>query len=340
MEGISVVIVCHNGAERLPTTLSYLRVQESARVPWELLLIDNASTDHTAEVARSCWYDAPAPLRVIRESRLGVCYARERGLVEAKYAIVGFVDDDNWVAPDWVRIAYQVFSSDWRLGAVGSVREPVCEVASPPWFENFHSIYAVLTEQDLENMPQPPTWLPTAGLSIRKAAWEQLVCGGFHSLLPEKPQRAEDTELTLALHLSGWKLRIDRRLRLQHFLPCQRVRWGYLRRLERENAQCHVRLDGYTEYSLGLRPGLRRWMTERWWYQLCRSLMRIVNRPTALLAALSSAGEGNNEVIDVEGQFGRVLGLLRLRGGYGALMREVRGARWRCDEPYERHLEF
>jgi glycosyltransferase involved in cell wall biosynthesis len=330
MEGISVVIVCHNGAERLPRTLSHLRVQEPARVPWELLLIDNASTDHTAEVARSCWYDAPAPLRVVRESRLGVRYARERGLAEAKYTFVGFVDDDNWVAPDWVHVAYETISSDSHLGAIGSVRDPACEVASPPWFENFHSIYAVLTERDLEDMPQQPTYLPTGGLCIRKAAWQELVRDGFHSLLPEKPQRAEDTELTLALHLSGWKLKIDPRLRLQHFVRHERLRWSYLRHLERENAECHVFLDGYTEYSLCLRPGVRRWLSERWWYQLSKSLIRIVNRPTAALAALSSAGEGHNEAIDVERQFGRVLGLLRLRGRYRALRREVRGAPWRC----------
>lgn len=343
MEGISVVIVCYNGAERLPATLSHLRVQEPTGIPWELLLIDS-STDHSAEVARSCWYNAPAPLRVIREPRLGVRYARERGLAEAKYAVVGFVDDDNWVAPDWVRVAYEVISSDWRLGAVGSVREPMCEVPSPPWFENFHGIYTILTERDLENMPQPPTWLPTAGLSIRKAAWEELVRDGFHSLLPEKPQRAEDTELTRALYLSGWKLRIDRRLRLQHFVPRQRLRWDYLRRVERENAECHVRLDGYSEYSLGLRPGVRCWLTERWWYQLSRSLMRIVNRPTALLATLSSANEGHNEMIHnemihIERQFGRILGLLRIRGGYGALMREVRGAPWKCTDRDQRPLE-
>jgi GT2 family glycosyltransferase len=344
MEGISVVIVCHNGADRLPATLSHLRVQEPARVPWELLLIDNASTDHTAEVARSCWYDAPAPLRVIRESHLGVRYARERGLAEARYTFVGFVDDDNWVAPDWVRVAYETISSDTRLAAVGSVREPACELPPPSWFDNFHSDYAVLTERDLEQMPQPPNLLPTAGLCIRKKAWEKLVQHGFHSLLSgsvgNKPLGGEDTELTLAFRLSGWKLQIDPRLRLQHFMPSQRLQWSYLRKLQRNYGSSHVLLDPYSEYSLSLRPGFWRWLSERWWYQLSRSLMRIANRPTAVLAAISSAGEGHNEVIDVERQFGRVLGLLRLRGEYRALRREVREAPWRCVDRGRRCLEF
>ena len=48
-------------------------------MPWEVLIIDNASTDGTTEVARTYWQDGPAPIRVINEPRLGVRYARERG---------------------------------------------------------------------------------------------------------------------------------------------------------------------------------------------------------------------------------------------------------------------
>jgi glycosyltransferase involved in cell wall biosynthesis len=334
MEGLSVIIVCHNGAPRLPATLSHLKTQESSPVPWEVLLIDNCSTDGTAEVACSCWQNGSAPIRIVRESRLGVRYARERGLSEAKYTFLGFVDDDNWVAPDWVRMAYEIISSDSRLAAVGSVREPACELPPPSWFDNFHPVYAVLTERDLEQMPQPLNFLPTAGLCIRKKAWEELVQRGFRFLLSgsvgNKPVGGEDTELTLALHLAGWKLQIDPRLRLQHFMPSQRLQWPYLRKLVRNYGASHVLLDPYSEYSLSLRPGFRRWLSERWWYQLGRSLIRIANRPGAVMAAVSSGGEGNNEVIDVEQQFGRVLGLLRLKGRYGALRSEVREGPWRC----------
>src|SRR5262249_1341779 len=164
-------------------------------------------------------------------------YARERGLAEAKYTYLGFVDDDNWVAPDWVDTAYKIISADSTLGAVGSVREPACEVPSQPWFNRYHSVYAVLTESELAQMQQPLTFLPTAGLCVRKFAWQELVRNGFRFLLSGsvggRPQGGEDTELTLALHLAGWRLRIDPRLRLRHFMPSQRLRWVYLRKLLR-----------------------------------------------------------------------------------------------------------
>jgi glycosyltransferase involved in cell wall biosynthesis len=338
MEGLSVIICCHNSSSRLPLTLSHLKGQEPPAAPWELLLIDNASTDVTAEVARSCWQDGPAPLRIIDESRLGVRFARERGLREARYEFLGFVDDDNWVAHDWVRTAHHIMSTDSELGAVGSIREAACEVSWPAWFDDFHSLYAVLTEQDLKQMHGPVDWLPTAGLCVRKAAWDRLIRNGFRSQLTgtvgQKLQGGEDTELTIALRLSGWKLAVDPRLRLQHFVPAQRLRWIYLRKLLRSYAASHVTLDAYIDHSLSLRPGPRRWLSERWWYQLGKSLTQIVTRPRALVAAVSSDAEGRNEVIEIEQQFGRVLGLLQLRGRYGALRRDLRNALWRrCDAP-------
>jgi glycosyltransferase involved in cell wall biosynthesis len=220
MDGLSIIIVCHNGASRLPTTLAHLKMQESPKVPWELVVIDNASTDQTSKVALSCWKNGPAPIRVITEPRLGVRFARERGMTEAKYPLLGFVDDDNWVTSNWVRTASEIMSSDSSLGAVGSIREAECEVRSRPWFDNYHPVYAVLTESEFDQMEEPPTFLPTAGLCLRKAAWEGLVDNGFHFLLSGtvggKLRGGEDTELTLALHLAGWRLRIDRRLRLRH----------------------------------------------------------------------------------------------------------------------------
>jgi hypothetical protein len=57
--------------------------------------------------ARACWQKSPAPLRVVEEP-------------------LGLVDDDNWVADDWVRTAYDIISSDSRLSALDSSRMSGC----------------------------------------------------------------------------------------------------------------------------------------------------------------------------------------------------------------------
>jgi glycosyltransferase involved in cell wall biosynthesis len=333
MQGISVVICCHNGAARLPTALAHLMVQESPATPWEVLLVDNGSTDGTAEIARSCWQNGPAPLRIVQEPCLGLRHARERSLVEARYSFLGFIDDDNWVAPDWVRTAYEIISSDSNLGAIGSIRTPACRVSPPAWFENFHSSYAVLTDREFEKIGQPLEYLPGAGLCVRKQAWEMLVRNGYHFQLTgrtgKKLQGGEDTELTTALRLSGWNLRIEPRLRLQHFMPSQRLQWTYLRRLQRNYGASQVLLDAYSEHSLSLRPGFRRWLSDRWWYQFGKSLKKMGTRPRVVMTALLADGEGRNEIIEIEKEFGRALGLLRCSRRYGVLRREIREAVWR-----------
>jgi glycosyltransferase involved in cell wall biosynthesis len=302
-------------------------------MPWEVLLVDNGSTDGTALVARSCWTNAPAPLRIVNERRPGVRYARERGLIEANYAFIGFVDDDNWVACDWVRTAYEIISSDPCLGALGSIRTPVCEVSPPSWFVKFHSTYAILTDCEFTRIQEPLQYLPTAGLCIRRAAWEKLIQNGFRLRLTgsigKSSHGGEDVEITKALLLSGWRMRIDQRLRLQHFMPGNRLQWRYLRKLQRNYSVSDVVLDAYSTHSLSLNAGLRRWLSDRWWFQLLRSLIRMAKQPRAVTAALLFTGEGRDDIIEMEIQFGRVLGLLRFNTRYGALRREIRSATWR-----------
>src|SRR5436853_1166376 len=134
--GVSVVICCHNSTERLSPTLAHLAAQQVPEgLDWEVLLIDNMSTDGTADMARSLWpADAGAPLRVVLETQIGTTAARCRGLAEARYEFVTLVDDDNWVCPEWVRIVAEVMQAHPEIGACGGLNEAVCEGEAPPWF--------------------------------------------------------------------------------------------------------------------------------------------------------------------------------------------------------------
>jgi cellulose synthase/poly-beta-1,6-N-acetylglucosamine synthase-like glycosyltransferase len=122
--GISVIICCLNSVSKLLVTLAHLEAQEPPAAPWELLIIDNESTDGSADFARRDWKSDRIPLRVVEEPRLGVRFARERGLSESRYPFLAFVDDDNWLAPDWVRTAYEIISSDESLLASAAFSSP------------------------------------------------------------------------------------------------------------------------------------------------------------------------------------------------------------------------
>jgi glycosyltransferase involved in cell wall biosynthesis len=334
--GVSVVICTYNGAARLPETLAHLAAQENlGAIAWEVIVVDNASTDDTAEAARRCWpIGAPAPLRIVHEPRLGTAYARRRGLMEARFEIVSFVDDDNWLAADWLDVMTEAMSRDPALGALGSVSYPVCEIEPPRWFEGFRADYAVFTEQDLAAAGDAHWGLFSAGMSIRKTAWLQLLRDGFDfsisGAIGSKLGRGEDSELTFALREAGWKLRIEPRLRFEHFIPAYRLNWAYLRRLKRESAISTVTLDAYNlpaDHGTGIKSRLRK----NWGWHAMAAAKALLKDPRMLVLAPFRAMEGDPAVLVYEGWRGRLSGLIRLRGKYRAAMLKQR--RWKVREP-------
>src|SRR5690348_6905842 len=103
--GVSIVICFHNGANRLAQTIRHIALQRvPPDIPWELILIDNASTDQSARVATDEWQNhaVRSSLRVIAEPVIGLSYARARGFEEALYAYVILCDDDNWLDENYV----------------------------------------------------------------------------------------------------------------------------------------------------------------------------------------------------------------------------------------------
>src|SRR3990170_1945792 len=112
-QGVSIIICCHNGADRLPETIRHIAMQRvPAYIPWELIIIDNGSTDESGLVARGEWqkHRANTYMRIVKESTLGLSYARARGFKEARYEYVILCDDDNWLDEGYVFNVYNILS--------------------------------------------------------------------------------------------------------------------------------------------------------------------------------------------------------------------------------------
>ena len=333
-QGVSIVLCSRNGTQPLQTTLSYMQKQV-ARVPWEVVLVDNADTDNTDRSALSSWEDCPIPIHVVHDGKLGL----DRGVHEAKYEVLGFLDDKSWIAPNWVQMANEAFVRDPTLGAVGSVCEPVFEILEPEWFRKCHPLYAILTESDLNQRHEPFAYLNGAGLCVRKSTWSQLIQGGFRSLLGDELQgqvrESVDAELTLAIRLAGWKIGTERRLQLRRLIPAEHLRWMYLRRLQRHAAASQVLFDAYTSDNLSMRLGLKGRFRQLWWFQTALSLMELARLPKETINAAISKAENRQDVIEVERIVGRIFGLLRWWNRYGWSCRHVRYAPWRLRRPEE-----
>lgn len=98
---ISVIIPAYNEEEYLPKTLLALREQDFPRSDFEIIVVDNVSTDATSKVARNHGAD-----KVVSELRKGTNQARQRGLEEAQGNIIAFLDADCIPPPNWLTKIY------------------------------------------------------------------------------------------------------------------------------------------------------------------------------------------------------------------------------------------
>jgi glycosyltransferase involved in cell wall biosynthesis len=333
--GVSIAVCTHNGEELLPRTLAYLKDQRgTSEIPWEVVVIDNASSDNTSLVARQCWgNDAPAPIRVISEPRLGLGFARQRAFEEAHYEIVSFIDDDNWVGPEWVTTASRCMSEDRALGAIGSTNIAIADVPFPAWFHRYHNYYAVW---DSPESAKIATWFLTgAGMTVRKSTWHSLKQGGFHPQLIGRLGRqlnsCEDVELGCAIRLAGWMVRIEPRLELKHHIASERLRWRYLRRLVRHIGRSEVVLDSYLLVSQSLQANFLNRLRLCWWTRLVKESINLVWTYSILkvIRSFFCEMEGDAQVAAIELRMGRLLGLVELRSRYREIRRKVAQAPWR-----------
>lgn len=100
---ISVIVTTYNRAEKLGEVLASLIGQETnANFTFEIVVIDNASTDGTGRILEEMMRLSRVPLRVVLEPNQGVAYARNKGIKEAYGDWLAFFDDDQIAQPDWL----------------------------------------------------------------------------------------------------------------------------------------------------------------------------------------------------------------------------------------------
>lgn len=333
LSGVSIVVCCHNSAERLPPTLMHLaRQQVLSQIPWEVIIIDNASTDDTANVGYQYWPgNIPAPLKVFQEPTVGLSFARQRGFLEAQYEFISFVDDDNWVAPNWVETVYNILMQHPEAGACGGQTEAVCEVEPPDWFERHKSKYAIGKQAEKsDDVTWSRGYLWGAGLTIRKTAWESMVSQGFQPMLTgrlgNRLSAGDDSEICLALRLAGWKLWYDEQLFLKHYLPANRLRWDYLKRLVHGFGASSVFISLYHLALVWDLKNIRGKTGKIWIWRLRSGIARLIELEISRL--LKHFPEGDDRELEREWAKGSVEEILRLRGMFDSYVYALHSAKW------------
>lgn len=244
----SIAICTYNNARLLRRTLASVAAQRvPAPVRWELLLVDNNSTDATPAVAAA--FADRLPLRYVPEPIQGLSAARRRAFRETVAPLVAFVDDDCLLAPDWVEQAVTFCQDHPAAGAVGGKVE--LEWEAPP-NDIVRHYELCLARQDHGTKPHTMpargyTYLVGAGLVLRRAAvaasgW--LERGNLSDRRGGALSSGGDSELVLRIRRAGHELWYNPAMTLRHLIPKKRTSVRYLCRLQRGMGRCQVFLDG------------------------------------------------------------------------------------------------
>jgi glycosyltransferase involved in cell wall biosynthesis len=232
--GISIIICCHNSAERLPMVLQNLSVQKRTdNINYEIIIVDNASTDDTTAVARNNWMGNPEIFKIIHEKNPGLSYARMAGLAASIYDIINFIDDDNLVNPEWIHSIYSIMKENSSIGMLGGLGIPKFDSEPPPWFSKFQDAYAVGPQGSTSGfVPKSRMYLHGAGITIRRKIWNELDKKGFKFQLTGRKGKSlssgEDYELSCAVRILGYQLYYEEKLTFEHMIPEQRLKPAYL----------------------------------------------------------------------------------------------------------------
>lgn len=232
---LSVAIPTFNGRQRLPKVIEHLLAQVvSPDVAWDIWIIDNNSSDGTADYVAELQrhWDGPAPLHYCLESRQGEAFARQRAITESSAQWVGFVDDDNWLEPDWVMAAHDFVLQNPDVAAFGSRIFGEYEIAPPPDFQKIEGFLAI---RDHGEDPQPfcPELLrlpPGAGMVVHRQRWLDTVPAEL-KLVGRQGQSyigGEDYAALLHLHRGGGRIGYNPQMRLRHYIPARRLQKEYL----------------------------------------------------------------------------------------------------------------
>ncbi|MGH7907034.1 MAG: glycosyltransferase family 2 protein, partial [Candidatus Binataceae bacterium] len=133
---ITIAIPTHNRAALLRGTLASLSgIKVAADSDLECIIVDNASSDATAQVAESASGTLKFPVRHVFEPRLGSSFARNRAIDEARGELICFIDDDVIVDSEWL--------SEMTAAIEGRGLDAACGMVAPQF------------------LTRPPAWLGT-----------------------------------------------------------------------------------------------------------------------------------------------------------------------------------
>jgi glucosyl-dolichyl phosphate glucuronosyltransferase len=266
---ITVILCTYNRCQELTKALdSIVGSSLPSSVQWEVLIVDNNSTDRTHEVVENFCQRFPGRFRYAFESQPGKSYALNSAVREASGDVLVFVDDDVTVSPTWLQnLTGALHTGEWA-GAGGRI---ILEWPSslPSWLSvkgpySRHCFPGFEQGEEPKALLEPPFG---ANMAFRREMFKKYA--GFRTDLGPSasgdiPPHSEDTEFGRRLIAGGERIRYEPSAIVYHPVTQERINKEYFLKWRFDLGRANFRI-------FGIRPGSK-WVVGGMPLQLFRRL--------------------------------------------------------------------
>ena len=230
---ISAIICTYNRADLVVQAIENLARQTLGRDQYEIVVVDNGSSDYTRQRVEDKCHAIPN-LRYVYEPRLGLSVARNTGLVSSKGRILAYLDDDAVASPGYLEEIVSTFKSvQPSPGLLCGPVEPIWDAPRPAWLkDDLLGLYSVLNWSDIPRPLEEGEWIAGANFAVSREIIS--ACGGFDEHLGRKGTSllgGEDTALTDRIRKAGYVVYYAPAVVVHHHIHPERLSkaWFYRR---------------------------------------------------------------------------------------------------------------
>jgi glucosyl-dolichyl phosphate glucuronosyltransferase len=243
---ISAVICTYNRCDMLGPALDSLLQQSLAESRYEIIVVDNNSTDGTRELIECYMRQSRVPLRHLFEPRQGISHARNAAIGAARAPVIAFTDDDVRADREWLAAILRAFDENPEVVFVGGKVLPAWTADPPPWLTPVHWAPLALADYGSRSCrvdSNNPICLVGANLAFRIGTFE--LAGKFSPELQRVRDGVgsmEDHEMLLRLLRNGTSGLYDPRIVVTAEVQSDRLTRAYHRKWHTGHGRFYARM--------------------------------------------------------------------------------------------------